>query len=48
MIELILFLIAAICFLLVGVGVSSARVNLLGFGLFFFALAFVLGAAGVT
>ncbi len=48
MIDLILYLIAAICLALVAFGVTSPRVNILALGLFFFVLTFALHAAGVT
>ncbi len=48
MIDLILYLIAAICLALAAFGVTSARVNLLALGLFFWVLVPTLHAAGVA
>jgi hypothetical protein len=47
-IDLILYLIAAICLALAAFGVSARQVNLLALGLFFWVLVPTLHAAGVA
>jgi hypothetical protein len=47
-IDLILYLIAAICLALAAFGVTARQISLGWLGLFFFVLVFVLHAAGVA
>jgi len=46
LLRLVLLILAAICFLLAALNISSPRVNLTGAGLFFWVLAVAATAAG--
>lgn len=48
MIDLILYLIAAICLALAAFGVTARQISLGWLGMFFFVLVFALHAAGVA